>query len=454
MKKYAAYKEIDLPWLSCIPSSWDIVRNKNIFTEVKEEVGDSSSDYTLLSLSINGVIPRDVESGKGKFPSSFDKYKVIKPGYMVFCLFDIDETPRTVGYSEIDGMITGAYTVFDVNNIYPRYACYYYLALDNVKALKPLYTGLRKTIKTDVFLSAKMPLPPQEEQEKIARYLDWQVSRVNKLIAAKKKQISLLEEQKKTVINKVVCQGVANSTPLKDSGVFWMGNIPEGWSAIKIKWLFNEDNCRNVEGDSELLMFSRRRGLIRFSDTTDKAPSASDLTKYRVVKPGQLLENRMQAWNGMFICVDKDGCVSPDYSVFNPSSDRYVNVKFYEYVFRSSLQVEQFANASKGLGTGFNRLYTPAFGAIYTVYPPREEQDAIVEYLDKACAALDSAIEKKEAQIATLQELKTLIISDAVMGKYDVQEIIVPEFEYVGDNEDDFDETDDYYDEGDEDEEV
>lgn len=445
MKKYATYKEIDLPWLKNIPSSWDTVRNKNIFTEVKEEVGDQASNYTLLSLSINGVIPRDVESGKGKFPSSFDKYKVIKPGYMVFCLFDIDETPRTVGYSEIDGMLTGAYTVFDVKNICPRYAYYYYLALDNIKALKPLYTGLRKTIKTDAFLSTKMPLPPHAEQEKIVRYLDWQVSRVNKLIMAKKKQISLLEEQKKTVINKVVRQGTVANVPLKDSGVFWMGDIPENWSAIKIKWLFSEDNCRNIEGDSELLTFSRRRGLVKFSDTTDKAPSASDLTKYRIVKPGQLLENRMQAWNGMFICVDKDGCVSPDYSVFNPSSDRYVNVKFYEYVFRSSLQVEQFANASKGLGTGFNRLYTPAFGAIYTVYPPREEQDAIVEYLDAACFVLDNAIKKKEAQIAALQELKTLIIWDAVMGRYDIQEIVVPDFEYMGDNEVDSEDYDDEF---------
>ena len=135
MKKYATYKEIDLPWLKNIPSSWDTVRNKNIFTEVKEEVGDQASNYTLLSLSINGVIPRDVESGKGKFPSSFDKYKVIKPGYMVFCLFDIDETPRTVGYSEIDGMLTGAYTVFDVKNICPR-----------ERLLRPMLSSLQKCL--------------------------------------------------------------------------------------------------------------------------------------------------------------------------------------------------------------------------------------------------------------------------------------------------------------------
>lgn len=442
MKKHDSYKNIDLPWLNNIPSSWDIVRNKNIFTEMKTEVGDSSSDYTLLSLTINGIIPRDVESGKGKFPTSFDKYKVIKPGYMVFCLFDIDETPRTVGYSELDGMLTGAYSVFDVHNINPKYAYYYYLALDNIKALKPLYTGLRKTIKTDVFLSTKMPVPPDAEQDKIVHYLDWQVSRVNKLIKDKKRQISLLDEQKKTIINKVVRQGITSAEPLKESGIFWMGQIPESWEPIKIKWLFTEDSARNTDNEAELLTFSRRKGLVKFSEITDKAPSASDLSKYRLVKPGQLLENRMQAWNGMFICVDKDGCVSPDYSVFNPNMDRHVNVKFYEYVFRSSLQVEQFANASKGLGTGFNRLYTPAFGSIYTVYPPAEQQDAIVEYLDRTCAILDRAVERKEQQIIALKELKELITFDAVMGKIDVREIDVPEFEFIADTDSELGESD------------
>ena len=141
----------------------------------------------------------------------------------------------------------------------------------------------------------------------------------------------------------------------------------------------------------------------------------------------------MQAWNGMFIAVDKNGCVSPDYSVFNPSLDRYVNVKFYEYVFRSPLQVEQFANASKGLGTGFNRLYTPAFGAIYTVYPPKEEQDDIVDYLDDVIEQFNNMIQKKEQQIERLNELKTVLISEAVFGIRDVSNVYIPEYEYFED---------------------
>ncbi|MDO5311715.1 MAG: restriction endonuclease subunit S, partial [Clostridia bacterium] len=185
---------------------------------------------------------------------------------------------------------------------------------------------------------------------------------------------------------------------------------------------------------------------VPFSEISEKAPSASDLSNYRIVHEGQLLENRMQAWNGMFIRVNRSGCVSPDYSVFNASADRYVNVKFYEYVFRSPLQVEQFANASRGLGTGFNRLYTPAFGAIYTIYPPQIEQDAIVKYLDNLAQKFDVMIQKKEEQIERLKELKTLLISDAVFGKVNVTGVHVPEYEYLteeldSDFDDDIEET-------------
>lgn len=433
MARYSSYKSIDLPWVNSIPSHWDLQRNKNIFTEKKDEVGENSSAYTLLSLTTKGIIPRDVESGKGKFPASFEKYKIIKPGYMAFCLFDIDETPRTVGLSELDGMLTGAYTVFETRGINPKYAFYYYLALDNEKALKPLYTGLRKTIKTDTFLRTKMPIPPVDEQNSIVNYLDWKTSRINKLISSKRKQILLILEQRKTLINNVITKGLNPNVRLKDSGVFWLGDIPESWSAIKIKYLFNEDSDRNIDGNAELLSFSKKKGLVPFSEISEKAPSASDLTNYRIVHEGQLLENRMQAWNGMFIRVGRSGCVSPDYSVFNASADRYVNVKFYEYVFRSPLQVEQFANASRGLGTGFNRLYTPAFGAIYTIYPPQEEQDAIVEYLDNLTQKFDAMIQKKEEQIERLKELKTLLISDAVFGKVDVTKVSIPEYEFITD---------------------
>ena len=172
------------------------MRNKNIFEETKDVVGDDIDAYPLLSLTTKGIILRDMASGKGKFPKDFNTYKIVKPGDMAFCLFDIDETPRTVGLSQYGGMLTGAYTIFHVANINPHYAYYYYLSLDNVKAMRPLYSGLRKTINTGTFLSCKLPLPPRPEQNQIVRFLDWKVSSINRLINIKRAEIKRLEELK------------------------------------------------------------------------------------------------------------------------------------------------------------------------------------------------------------------------------------------------------------------
>lgn len=441
MSGYAEYREVNLPWLKAVPAHWEIRRNKNIFTEQKEIVGERSADYTLLSLTLNGIIPRDMDGG-GKFPESFDKYKIVKNGDMAFCLFDIDETPRTVGLSDYNGMLTGAYTIMRVSNINARFIYYYYLALDNGKMLRPLYTGLRKTININTFQSTKVPVPPREEQDQIVRFLDWKVSSINKLINIQKKQVRVIEELKEKVVCEALLHGIDAGISYKDSGIAWIESIPAQWKVIKIKWLFGEADERNTDEDAELLTFSKKRGLIPFSEASDKMPSASDLSNYKLLHIGQLLENRMQAWHGMFICADREGCVSPDYSVFSASKEREVNVKFYEYAFRSHIWVEQFANASRGVGSGFNRLYTPQFGAIYTVYPEINEQNRIVEYLDRKLAQLNALIEQIEERIEGLEELKTTLISDVVTGKIDVRGIEIPEYEFVdedadADNEDD-----------------
>lgn len=432
-KAYEEYKATGIQWLPNIPKHWTLRRNKNIFTEHSEVVGNNSNEYDLLSLTLGGVIRRDLNAG-GKFSATYDKYKIVKKGDMIFCLFDIDETPRTVGLSKYNGMITGAYAIMEINNINPLYVYFYYLSLDNNKLLKPLYTGLRKTIKTNVFQSIKLPVPPREEQEQIVRFLDWKVSCINRLINLKQQEITELNELKKTTISDAVTHGLDKTVPMKDSGITWLGNIPNTWNPIKIKWLFKETNERNIHNNVELLSFSRNRGLVSFADITNKQPSALDLTNYKLVHPGQLLENRMQAWSGMFICVTRSGCVSPDYSVFSPQAKRYVNTFFYEYVFRNSLQVEQFANASRGIGTGFNRLYTPEFGAIYTIYPPREEQDQIVRFLDARCAEIDRLIAANQAQITNLHDLKSSLIADVVTGQIDVRDVEIPDYEQVAES--------------------
>ena len=235
LKPYPAYKDSGVTWLGEVPEHWDVVPNRALLKLKKKLVGASSPNYTLLSLTKQGVIARDLENPEGKFPASFDTYQEIESGDLIFCLFDIDETPRTVGLSTLKGMITGAYTRFECADPEAiRFIYLFYLAMDNGKHLKPLYTGLRKVITKSTFLSAKMPLPPSDEQSAIIRYIDYIDRRIRRYIRTKQKLIKLLEEQKQAIIHQAVTRGLDPNVRLKPSGVEWLGDVPEHWDILRI----------------------------------------------------------------------------------------------------------------------------------------------------------------------------------------------------------------------------
>jgi len=198
-------KDSKVNWIGEIPKHWNLHRNKKFFKQVKNLVGNNWSQYTLLSLGRSGVIIRDIEGGKGKFPESFENYQEVKKGQFVFCLFDMDETPRTIGLSEEEGMITGAYTVFECSkNVCPDYIFFYYLIIDEFKGLAPHYSGLRKTIRPTKFLSLNIYLPLLDEQFKIANFIKEKTLEINKLISLEEKRINLLKEYRQSLISSIV----------------------------------------------------------------------------------------------------------------------------------------------------------------------------------------------------------------------------------------------------------
>lgn len=184
--------------------AWKTARLKKFLDETKKTVGENSSDYELLSLTKGGVIVRDLSTGKGKFPSDFGTYKIVQPGQIIFCLFDVDETPRTVGLSYNSGMITGAYDVFSINGIEPKFLEYFFISIDDVKGLKPLYTGLRKVVTIDKFLQIQIPQPPIEEQIQIVKLIEAQCSGIDRLIEKINSEISLFHEYRARLIADVV----------------------------------------------------------------------------------------------------------------------------------------------------------------------------------------------------------------------------------------------------------
>jgi type I restriction enzyme S subunit len=186
------------------PSHWKIVRNKNIFESHYEAVS-SRKNIPLLSLTTEGVILRDVSTGKGKFPKDFEMYNVVYPNNIIFCLFDLDETPRTVGLCYNYGMITNAYTTFKIKDtVLPEYITNYYLAVDNIKALRPYYSGLRKVVQSNRFNSIQIPLPPIEEQKEIVEYIDAATTKADKMIVELTNHVESMKEYKQRLIADVV----------------------------------------------------------------------------------------------------------------------------------------------------------------------------------------------------------------------------------------------------------
>lgn len=201
----APMKDSGIDWIGQIPAHWEQLANKHIFKLRKTLVGKRSSEYELLSLTLRGIIKRDMENPEGKFPAEFGTYQEVSPGDFVFCHFDVEETPRTVGLSEFFGMITGAYTVYSVaDGVDPRFLLHFYICADTDKKMRSLYKGLRNTIPKEAFGTFKTPLPPIEEQREIVAHIDDASRKIEDAIAIKEEQIATLKEYKTSLINAAV----------------------------------------------------------------------------------------------------------------------------------------------------------------------------------------------------------------------------------------------------------
>ncbi|EGG1781895.1 restriction endonuclease subunit S [Campylobacter coli] len=211
LDKNINFKESGIEWLGEIPQHWKLIKCKNFFVLKSIPIGDLWNKTKLLSLTLNGVIERDINNPEGKFPSDFSTYQIVKEGDLIFCLFDVAETPRTIGLSKLNGMITSAYTIFEIKNQEKRFLEYFFIDLDNRKNLKFLYRGLRNTISKEDLLNLKIPLPPLKEQEQIANFLDEKCKKIDLLIEKTEKQIKLIKEYKTTLTNQAVCGRIGKS---------------------------------------------------------------------------------------------------------------------------------------------------------------------------------------------------------------------------------------------------
>ncbi|MBG0941572.1 restriction endonuclease subunit S [Escherichia coli] len=417
MPKYEVYKDSGVEWLGDIPASWSLLANKHIFRLKKKQVGKRSSEYDLLSLTLRGVIKRDMENPEGKFPAEFDTYQEVQCGDFIFCLFDVEETPRTVGLSPFNGMITGAYTVFELNdNFDNRFLYYFYMNLDAKKMLKPLYRGLRNTIPKDSFLSFKTFVPPHEQQTSIANFLDKKTALIDEAISIKEQQISLLKERKQIIIQQAVTQGLDPNVPMKDSGVDWIGKIPAHWDIVPGFTVFKEGKDSNKGMiESQVLSLSYGNVIIKPEEKLVGLVPESFET-YQIALPGDIIIRCTDLQNDKTSLrtgiVRNKGIITSAYLNLRLKTEH--SAEFMHY-FLHALDITKTIYRF-GSGLRQNLSYKD-FKHMRILMPPKAEQIEIVNYINNQVEVTESSIDLIKNKIEKLKEYKTTLINSAVTGK-------------------------------------
>ncbi|MUK45411.1 restriction endonuclease subunit S [Aliivibrio fischeri] len=397
-----------------------------MFALKRSLVGNQSSDYQLLSLTLKGVVPRDISSGEGKIPESFDTYQKVDENDLIFCLFDMDETPRTIGISPLNGMITGAYNVYGcLEGCCANYAYYYFLHIDSFKGLKPFYTGLRKVVRAETFGNIEMPCASFEEQQKIVNFLDHETAKIDTLITKQEKLIELLREKRQAVISHAVTKGLNPDAPMKNSGVEWLGEVPNHWVIKSYRYA-----CKIYRGK-----FGHRPrndpafydGEFPFIQTGDVARAGKYIKDYKQTlnEKGIGVSQKFPVGTLMMTIAANIGdtailgfeAYAPDSVVgFKPKAD--IDLEFLRYSFMAALPaLEQTSTQSTQANLNVDRI-----GAVQASFPSVSEQKEIVAYLDSLLEQYDDIESKSQKSIELMNERKTALISAAVTGEIDVRD--------------------------------
>jgi type I restriction enzyme, S subunit len=428
---YPEYRESGVQWLDNLPKHWGVKRTKKMFSLTRELVGKNSSEYQLLSLTLRGVIHRDISDGSGKIPAEFDTYQVVRPDNLIFCLFDIEETPRTVGLSTDHGMITGAYNVYICSDeCHPKYAYYYFMHIDSFKGLQPFYTGLRKVVRAETFANIEMPAPSISEQWQITKFLDHETAKIDALIEKQRRLIELLKEKRQAVISHAVTKGLNPNAPMKDSGVEWLGEVPAHWEMTKFHYEIDL-----LEGPGILANDFHDEGvpLLRIQNVKDEFVSSDYKTylspsKVRAkwdhfrVAQGDLIIS-CSATTGLVSEVAENTAGAVPYTGLirlRPQVKASITKEFIRCLVQSDLFFEQIKLLQSG--STIQHFGPYHLQQMHITLPTITEQDEIAKTVKEKTVRLDKLISIADQQIELMQERRSALISAAVTGKIDVRD--------------------------------
>lgn len=415
MSTYEEYKETGFEWLGAVPKHWDLTRIATRFEERRTKVSDK--DFPPLSVTKNGVVPQLSNAAKS---NDGDNRKLVKNGD--FVINSRSDRKGSSGVADRDGSVSLINIVMEPKGIVPKYCEYLLKSYNFIEEFYRMGHGIVAdlwTTRYDEMKAVIISIPPMAEQTAIANFLDKKTAQIGEAIAIKEKQIELLKERKQIIIQQAVTQGLNPNAPMKDSGVDWIGEIPEHWEVKRAKYLFDEIDERSINGDEELLSVSHLTGVTPRSEKS-VTMIAEDYSGSKTCQMNDLVMNIMWAWMGALGVSDRPGIVSSAYSIFRQTPLRIFNPVYLEWLLTTTGYIEHYNKVSTGLHSSRLRFYSRMFFDMEMGYPSREEQDEIVKYVENQSNKIDQAIVFQTQQIEKLKEYKTTLINSAVTGKIKV----------------------------------
>jgi type I restriction enzyme S subunit len=280
-------------------------------------------------------------------------------------------------------------------------------------------TALPSMTQTDL-LNLILFIPPLPEQTAIANFLDEKCNKIDRAVAQKEKLVALLKERKQIVIQNAVTKGLNPNAKMKDSGVEWIGEIPEGWEVAKCKFLFYEVDEKSLEGKEELLSVSHMTGVTPRSEKNVNMFLAENYVGSKLCQKGDLIYNIMWSWMGALGISYQEGIVSPSYGVYRQKINEYFNPVYLEELLKSNKYIEHYNKVSTGLHSSRLRFYSHMFFNMKIGFPNKNEQNRIVNYIETQSQKINKAITLQQNQIEKLKEYKSILINNAVTGKIKV----------------------------------
>lgn len=404
-----------------IPSTWKITKFKNLFCLRSTK---NTGNRELLSVYLDkGVISYSDSDGMQvhKPSESLAAYQNVEIGD--FVLNNQQAWRGSVGVSKYRGIISPAYFVYSMTDeCYAPYMNYLLRDSSMVHQYELASRGVG-TIQRNLFapwLKNRIVLiPPIYEQKEIAIFLDSQCSEIDAISADIQKEIEILEQYKRSVITEAVTKGLNPEAEMKDSGIGYIGIIPNHWVVEKIKYHLKYRGNRNP-GGVQVLSVYREYGVIPKDSRDDNHNVTSeDTSNYRYVRVGDFVINKMKAWQGSMAISDYEGIVSPAYYVYE-FSDEHFDRKYFHYLLRNKMYATEFLRVSGGIRVGQWDLSAYDFENTMVPMPPIKEQKKIAAFLDTKSTEIDSLIGEKKRQLEVLDSYKKSLIYEYVTGKKEV----------------------------------